>query len=310
MKKSLGLVVTLISSMFLCGHPATAEAQFGPQPLNQMYYQSTTVARHNPEGLISRFDVQYRRRLFQSNSIFLRDNHIGVGAYTQLSPAFARSGPRIELKPVPMLVLTATYEFVSYFGGFGHLMGYPDANGDYSDTNRDVSEDLEENRSSFGRELTLGVLAQIKVGPLAIRANTRLIHGDYELDAGDRYYYDPIFDSLSENGGWMLTSDIDLLYLHADTWTAGLRYTYTRPYYDDDCGGMACEDNGPFDRVGFVLAYSFFKEYRARFNGPTVLLLAQWHLRNRWRAGQDVNQALPQILVGFDFRGDFLASGD
>ena len=291
------------------GMTSSAEAQFGPQPLNQAYYQSTTVARANPIGLISRLNVQYRRRLIQSNSLFLRDNHLGVGLFTQLSPAFARIGPRLELKPLPMLVLYANYEFVGYLGAFGHLNSYTDPNADFSDTALSISDDVEENYSSLGRELTLGLITQIKVGPVAIRANTRLIHGDYALEDGDTYFYDPVYDALRENGGWLLTSDIDLLYLYADTWTAGVRYTYTRPYYSDtECAGMACEENGPFDRLGFVLAYTMFKEYRARYNGPTFLLLAQWHLRHRWRAGQDVSQALPQILLGFDFRGDFLSA--
>ncbi|MEM1414909.1 MAG: hypothetical protein AAGH15_08410, partial [Myxococcota bacterium] len=110
-------------------------------------------------------------------------------------------------------------------------------------------------------------------------------------------------------------------------WTVGARYTLTRPFYSDAPDG----GNGRvFDRVGPVLAYTFFKKFKDSFNGPSILLLVQWWTRHRWRTGdadactagflQDggcsesngtfvtdgVSQAFPLILLGFDFRGDLL----
>jgi len=295
----------MIAFSTLC---STAYGQYGTQPPRQLYYQNTTVARYNPVGLINRFQMQYRHRLFHSGSIFTRDNHIGAGVYSQFSPAFARGGPHIEIRPMSMLVLSASYEFVSYFGTFGHLNSFADPNSDYSDTALENADDAGTAYALMGRELTIGVLGQMKLGPLAVRANTRFVHGDYEITDGDTAFYDPVYDAMRENNAWMVTSDIDLLYLHGDHLTGGLRYTITAPQYPStECAGSACEENGPYDRFGFVLAYTFFKEYRRQFNGPTVLLLTQWHLRHRYRTGSDVSQVVPQILLGFDFRGDLLS---
>jgi len=286
---------------------APAEAQYGPQPPNQIFYQSSTIARLNPLGLISRFQLQYRRRLYQSNSVFVRNNYVGFGVVAQGSPAFGRVGGVVEIAPVPMLVLRASYEAVGYFGTFEFMNSYADPSADFSDSAQDDNRDADGNYAAFGHELTLGAIAQIKLGPVAIRNNLRVIRGDYDLRGGDSYYYDPIYDTLSEDGGWMLTDDLDLLYQHQTTWTAGIRYTITAPFYSGDVSGTPADDNGPFDRLGFVVAYTHFQEYKQRFNGPTVLLLMQWYLRHRWRTGEDVSQALPQIVLGFDFRGDLMA---
>ena len=123
-----------------------------------------------------------------------------------------------------------------------------------------------------------------------------------------------------------------MLYLHADKWTVGARYTLVTPFYDDAPRG----NNGPFDRIGPVLAYTFFKKYKDSFNGPSIILLMRWWTRHRWRTGDamgctqgviagdgcastdplvpsngrlvtdGVSQAFPYIIIGFDFRGDLL----
>ena len=308
MTKLITLLCTGLAALtFVLVTPSQSEAQYGTQPPQQLYYQNTTVARYNPIGLINRFQMQYRHRLFHSGSIFTRDNHIGAGVYSQFSPAFARGGPHLEIRPMSLLVLSASYEFVSYFGAFGHLNSFADPNADFSDTALEAADEAGTSYALLGRELTIGIIGQIKLGPLAIRANTRFIHGDYDLENSDSVYYDPVYDALRENNAWMVTSDIDFLYLRGDHITGGLRYTITAPQYpSSECDGQPCSDNGPFDRFGFVFAYTFFKEYRARFNGPTVLLLTQWHLRHRFRTGEDSSQVIPQILLGFDFRGDLL----
>lgn len=280
--------------------PSTAEAQYGPPPRQQLYYQSTTFGRLNPLGLISRIQLQYRHRLYEHDSLALQSNHIGVGFYGQFSPAFARGGPRIELKPASVLVLYASYELVGFYGTFEFLNSYNSPAANFSDSAQDTIRDRDENYATTGTELTLGALLQAKVGPVAARINTRLVHGNYSLQGAGPFYYDPTYDALLEDQGWMVTSDFDLLYLHGDHITAGARYTHLSPLYD---GG----DNNRIDRLGFVLAYTFFKEDQARINGPTILLLTQWHLQHRWRTGADTSQALPQIILGFDFRGDLLA---
>ncbi len=289
--------------------PTTGEAQFGPQPPNQMYYQLTTVARLNPLGLISFGQVTYRRRLFRSNSIFTRDNYIGIGAIPTVSPAFGRIGAQVEIQPVPFLRFWATYEFVGYFGTFDYMQSFPDATADYSDTALGDLGDADTNYSMTGSQLTLSGTLQAKVGPLAIRSVLRATRPDYDIRDGDRVFYDIFYDMLIEDQNWMLNNDFDVLYLHADRWTAGIRYTWARSFMSDEanCSLTSCRDDIITHRVGPIIAYTHFKEYKARFNGPTVLLALNWWIKHPYRTGQDVSQALPYILLGFSFSGDLLA---
>ena len=84
--------------------------------------------------------------------------------------------------------------------------------------------------------------------------------------------------------------------------------------------------------IGYpLLAYSFYDRPGTRFNKPTILLIAQWHLLQPWRTGKDVTQAdrpairdplatesaitrgvtqaLPTIVIGFAFNGDLWGKG-
>lgn len=286
-----------------------ADAQFGPQPPNQLYYQTTTVARLNPLGLINFSQFTYRRRLFLSNSIFTRDNYIGIGVVPTISPAFGRIGAQLEFQPLPFLRFWATYEFVGYFGSFDYMQSFASANEDYSDSDLDDLDPY----SMTGTQLTLSGTLQAKVGPLAVRSVLRATRPDYDLRGDDPVFYDILYDSMIENENWFFNNDFDLLYLHQDRFTVGIRYTWTRAFFSgdafgtDDCMMIECRNDVITHRIGPIFAYTHFKEYKARYNGPTFLVALNWWLKHPYRTGQDVSQAFPYVIVGFSFSGDLLA---
>lgn len=291
-----------------------AHAQYGPQPPNQFYYQLTTVARYNPLGLISFGQFTYRRRLFQTNSIFTRDNYFGIGVVPTVSPAFARIGAQVELQPVPFVRLWATYEFVGYFGTFQFLPSFTNADVDYSDSELDRQADMGRNYAATGSQLTLSGTLQAKVGPLAVRSVLRAVRPDYDLRDGDQVFYDIFFDMLMEDRNWTFNNDFDILYLHQDRFTVGIRYTWARSILSDDSFvGVDCAtaahrcDDVITHRIGPLFAYTHFKEYKARYNGPTFLMALNWWVKHPYRTGEDSSAAIPYILVGFSFSGDLLA---
>lgn len=163
MLRAVALVVGLSFAL------PSAEAQFGPQPLNQLYYRTTTVGRLNPLGLLNTSQFTYRRRLFLTNSIFTRDNYIGIGVVPSVSPAFARIGAQLEVQPVPFFRFWATYEFVGYFGTFDVMQSFANSNEDYSDSTLD---DLD-GYAMTGTQLTLSGTLQAKLGPVALRSVLR-----------------------------------------------------------------------------------------------------------------------------------------
>lgn len=298
------VVGALCVTLMLCALPERGAAQFGPQPPHQVYYQSLTAARVNPFGAFSLLQLTYRKRLFQSSSIFLRDNYVGFGLSTVLSPSFARVGPMVELQPVPFLRFTASYHYLGYFGNFQFLTSYPEGSDpravDWSDTALDAGESAGLNYSTTGTQLTLSGTLQAKVGPAAIRSTFRAVRSDYDLRSGDDLVYDIAYDVLVANEGWMTTNDLDAIYLPRDSWAIGVRYTRTRSYFDGE-GSILTQ------RVGPLLAYTFFKEYKERFNGPTLLLILNWWVDHPFRTGEDTSQAFPYVVLGFRFNGDLTA---
>ncbi|HJL32556.1 MAG: hypothetical protein CMN31_18735 [Sandaracinus sp.] len=322
MAKKLGVRAKLWVAVAAClaamtaMEPATAEAQFGPQPKHQLYYSSTTVARVNPLGLINFTQLTYRRRLFQTNSIFFRDNYFGIGVSPSASPAFGRIGLMAELQPIPFLRFWANYEVVGYFGTFEFLPSFQTPNVNYSDSALDDIADAGENYATSGTQLTLSGTLQAKLGPVAVRSVLRAVRPNYDLREGDTVFYDIFYDAMIADEGWLTTIDTDLLYLHQDRFTVGLRHTWTRSYFDSDdtapgvMGEYAEGVDPTLHRAGVLFAFTAYKEYKKRFNGPTLLVLAQWWLRHPFRANgveNDVTQALPYLLVGFSFSGDLLA---
>ncbi|MEM6957345.1 MAG: hypothetical protein AAF411_16575 [Myxococcota bacterium] len=299
---------------FVLGFASQAQAQLPPQPAVSIYYQNLTGARINPLGLVNYFRASARFRLFESNSDILKLNYVGIGVVAATSPAWGRAGFLVEVQPLSILQLYAQYEMFGYYGTFNLFASFPTASADYSDSEIQsrANDPGTENYTTLGSMLTLGATLQMKVGPLAVRNIFRAIRSDFDLRNGDRVFYDQIYDMLMPDSGWIVLNDVDVLGLFdisSRTLAAGIRWSYAQAFYNDDHRLPTEEDspNNRIHRVGPLLALTLRTDARARFNKPTLILLAQWHIRHRWRTGEDVSQALPYVGIAFRFEGDFLA---
>jgi hypothetical protein len=115
----------------------------------------------------------------------------------------------------------------------------------------------------------------------------------------------------------VLINDSDILWVTNKGLSAGLRGTTTRSFFPKRvyADGQDTKDPiGPMFRMGPLIAYSFFDKPEKKFNKPTLLLIAQWHLKQRWRttvqgAGLTdfTHPAYPTITLGFAFFGDLWA---
>jgi len=282
-------------------------------PKEQLRFKNLTVARVNPLGLISVTDGSYRFRLYQSDSPLFKDNFIGVGGQTVLTPAFFRIGPMLEIQPLSILYLQATFEAIDYFGSFGFFQSFEFATDDFSDSGIDdleASDDPDvQNYSTSGWQFSGLAEFRFKLGPVAVRDTFRAGRPDYDVRDGDQLYYEPLFDLLIPNGGWFVNNDVDLLYL-TGRWKLGARWTYATAFYRDSDfpGGVATGDpNNPTNRVGPFLTYTFPSEKRL-FQDPTLVFIANWWLEHRFRTGEDVTQAFPYIILGLTFTGDLYSS--
>ncbi|HEU4535458.1 MAG TPA: hypothetical protein VFS00_15120 [Polyangiaceae bacterium] len=278
-------------------------------PRHRLLYRNTVLARLNPTGLFNETRLGYRRRLYESENPIFRDNFAGVGLSTILSPAVAAVVPSLELQPLSILQITASYYDNYYFGNFDFLQSFPSPAADHSDSDRKDRGDQGLNYASTLGQFTIQPLLQLKFGPIAARSATRFTYNLAHLRNGDRTAYDPIYDILVPRRGWVLGNDSDLLAITPWGLAAGVRYSVVHGLYDAEDyapGEPQNAANQTIQRVGPIASYTFFDRPGARFNTPTILVIAQWWVDHKYRTGQDVSQAFPYFILGFSFSGDLL----
>jgi len=291
-----------------------AKPKLRPRPRHRIIYNNLTAVRYNPLGLVNEFTGGYRYQLVEKkDSVLFGESFVAAQVHTFITPAYGRIGPKIDIQPLALLNLSATYDFTGYFGTFGLDQSFKSPTDDWSDSELDRRKDSNDptlrNYKHIGHFVTLAALLQAKVKNIAIRNNLKFYYSDYDLRAGDTVAYDQTLDIPLPNRGWAMTNELDLLYLFDFGLTVGARYTLTEAFYQARHFQPAeplSHPNGPTHRVGPALLYTFFNRPHQRFNKPTLILLTQWWAAHRFRTGQDVSTAVPYLVVGFRFEGDIL----
>lgn len=326
-----GALRTGLSVLALLGMTMSASAQQqGPQSAelprekielgspHQLRYQTVTVLRLNPLGLINQSQIGYRYRLWdpEDNSPnaplgqkILQNTFAGISFAPSFSPAFARPGVLVELMPLALLKLSALYERQYHYGTFDTIQSYASPNAEFSDEDQDKGGEAGLNYSTSGESLTLAALLQMKVGKIAARTNFRAQWTKMDTRRDDPVYYDIMFDVMQNAEGWMYTTDSDLLYYASDTLILGVRHTWLTVDYPDDAwpDGVdrgPADDNIPLHRVGPIAVYRLNNTTGTAFNQPTIFMMANWWLKHRYRTGDETSQAFPYVLLGFAFNGD------
>lgn len=297
----------------LCLAPSVANAQMyrdGPPPQHRVVYRDLTAFRANPLGLITDARFLYRYRLYESDSLALRDNFISIGVAPVLSAGYGRAGVQAEFQPLTILNLWAQYEYVKYFGGFNYLQSFPSATSRHDDsTLKELaahSDETARNYAGDGTQLTLGANLTLKVGDIVVRTQAKFAKAEMNLRDGDRVFYDTTFDLLVENGAWFLNNDTDILWSTDGPLTLGVRWTQAKAFYGD--AAFAADDDraaapNMTHRVGPLAAYTWKKQDGAAFEG-TLIAVANWWVSNPNRTGQDVSQLVPYFVLGYAITGD------
>lgn len=294
MKRSLFYAVVVLLCTF-------STSSFAETPHN-VVWSNTTAARLNPLGLVSATDVEYRFRLYESDSLALANNFIGAGVQPILSPAWFRGGPFISLQPASVANFKAGYEYVSYFGTFDQVLSFPDPSAEHSDDRLEELGEAGENEATSGGVFYVSALLQAKVGPVAIRNALRFNKFNVDLPDGDTVYYEQTWDILVPGNGWIFTNDADVLFLTDFGLVAGVRYNVTNAFYDLADGEE--NPNGPIHRIGPLISYGFYNNPGGAVDSFSVFTLINWHLTHRYRTGEEVSQAVPYFALGIKTTGD------
>jgi len=302
--------IASLSVTLALASPVSAVETLPPTPESQLFYTNLTVFRLNPLGLQNQFELDYRHRLYDpGDSILLAQNYAGFGIAPTFTPGLMRLGVTAKVQPLAILKLEAKWEYLSYFGNFNFIQSFADTTGDYSDTGIEAGGDAGRNFAADGWQLTLDAEVRARVGPVIVRNRFKANYQEVALKTDDPLYHEPYNDLLLTREGWYFTNDLDLLVQVNPNLIIGVRHAMLATSYPASAypGGVAVDDdNSPVHRLGPLIAYTFFDEPGESFNRPTILVLANWYLQHRFRAGQDVSQAFPYLVVGFAFSGDLV----
>ncbi len=283
-----------------------ANAQLSPDsppiPKHRVYYTNLFTGRVNPLGLQNIFRIGYRGRLLDRDGLLFGDTYGWVALSTVITPAFARGGVHLEVSPIALLKLSATWEGGAYFGSFSQLQSWEGTNVDYSDPVINQRDEDGESYSTWLSLLTLSAVLQAKAGPIALRNTLTFQRWDVGLRDGDRVFYEQTSDLLVRSGGYLVQNDLDVIGVVGPA-RIGARYTYADSFHEQEGG----PGDQPLHRLGPLFAYSFkSRKTEPGFASPTLLLITQWHISHPWRAGQVSSQGFPLIILGFAFTGDVL----
>ncbi|MCB9674271.1 MAG: hypothetical protein H6737_04090 [Alphaproteobacteria bacterium] len=283
--------------------PDDAVTSTTPAPRDRLWYTNATFVRVNPLGLVDAHKVGWRRRLSTKPGVLFSDTYAFTGLSALVTPAYSRLGVYGEVQPLAVLRVFGEITGTGYYGTFDQVLAF-DADARWSDRSIDARGD--EARGAVGWTATFGVTLQAKVGPIAARTTPQVTRIDLALGPDDgTFFYDQFWDRLAPDGGWMVLNDLDVLFVR-EKLRAGVRHTFSDSLQRDQRG----TDGGIAQhRVGPLFAWQFFdRAPGARFNQPTLFVLAQWWLQHPYRAGDEQSQGLPLIAVGFAFNGDYAVS--
>ena len=305
--------VCLVFLACLVARPVRATLLDAPPPPRRLVLTGFGALRGNPLGLSAEGRLALRQRLYASDSLALQDNFLGVGVQGALSPATGRLGVIAQLQPLTVLSLYASADAIAYFGTFDNLQSYASANAEWGNDAADAAArlpagDQQRAYAATNFQLTFGARLQLKAGPFALANTTELVRNSASLRDGDRVLLDPTAGGLVPQKAFVLSSDLDLLWLDGAGLVAGLRGSLLQPFFGDRhfAPGERQQSDAVQVRAGPLLAYRFFKEDGRAFNAPTVFVLVNWYLHHRYRTGAEVSQALPYLAVGFGFFGDLI----
>jgi hypothetical protein len=292
------------------GTPPTDLAQVGTRapetwmPRHRIVYRNLVAGRANPVGFVDEITVGYRYQLVARDTPLFRDTFLLAGAHAFVTPAFVRVGPVVELQPVAVLNLSATYDVVGYYGAFGQAQSYRTPT---ADAGPDQRRTITSGYPTWGHLVTLSALLQARVRNIAVRNQVKFFWNKVRVRDGDTVLADLANDILAPNNGWVLTNDSDVIWLFEAPFALVARHTLTHAFYTQDLflpGEPVSDPNGPTSRLGPGVVWTIFDYPGARFNKPALIVLTQWWLRHRWRTGDQLSPALPYAVVGFQFEGD------
>lgn len=168
----------------------------GAQPARQGLYTDHAIGGGiNPTALALTSRLWYRIPLQEQRGILWDPAKLDLGVRNQLSPAFEEFGAYLYWEPVALFDFTATVAarqtITAFDAGFYELPDYDAPYDDLADTGGDESK--------TGFRFTFAPRLKGAYGPIVAANELRVDIFDFGSNvpgAGDRYFYEPVYDTV------------------------------------------------------------------------------------------------------------------
>lgn len=136
----------------------------------------------------------YRVPLYDSKSILLSGGYVEAGVVTQLSPASFHPGVYAQIVPITPLVFRFAARKLGFFGLFGTVVEYPDADSDWSAEALDGNESKA--RPGLGTAWEATGQLRLKFGPVLLLHEQSFVGVQMDRISEGAYWYESVNDLL------------------------------------------------------------------------------------------------------------------
>jgi len=319
---SPGRAAAVLAALLLCPPAALAQDEAGePAPSDaatetpaeateppaerskRLHVDHLLGVGYGPLGVLYQVDPMWRLPLFPgTDSLLLRDAHIGAGATAALAPAFLYYGPAVTIAPLTILKVTVQLTHVNAgvaaqkyglldFSELGQFADY--SYGWRNDNGAAIGERTSRIWSLFVRPVAL-----MKVGPVILVYSGTYMY--YHPTEHKGLYYNFISDMVLSPWSWCLMHDAMALFEVGPTGRPGsiLRIGVSNRYHQvlEDDGRTAIRPATQW-KVGPMVAWTVADSWDAvGIGSPTVVLQAHWFYRDAI-ASESAKRAVNAVIA-------------
>ncbi len=163
---------------------------------------------YNPEGLQLSVGAIVQREFGRDPGNGLPSSSLEGGLTAAASPAYGQFAVHVEWMPALFLQLRLQAKYYRFFGQYGALLSFPDADSPFGKEETDAREGTEE-EAGGGRILFRPTL-RFKVGPVIIRNQADAAW--YRFGGRGPFFLDWEYNTLLADNDWVLADRLQLLY--------------------------------------------------------------------------------------------------
>lgn len=272
-------------ALFLLASQAKAKAA----PPRSQDWSVQAGGRVAPLGLLIAGTYGVRWRLFNKDSLLLKNSHIALLGRADLTPTYCFLGARLQFEPLAILRLWVDYQFGGFFGNLGNVALFDEDFLSRSEKSQFKKLQEPEPQAVLAQRVTLSARLQAKYKRIAARYMVAGRRHFMRVYPDEMVWFNANLDLLTPTRGWTLNQDADLLFEVDKGRFLAVRYTQTAGYFSGEHKPSMLRRLGP---AGVWVR-------KTQRHTQTFLLMLQWNIRHPYRNGDIQSVAMPMILAGW-----------